>query len=90
LKALVFYGRKATPDDKGIVTVNLTDMQNSSMKDLGYLVSANASDSLAEKKLVQEKQSGEGNTLTQKFVLKDVEAIVPYWEMVFALTKIPS
>ena len=57
LRALAFYGKKATPDDKGMVKVNLTDMQNNSMKDLNTLFSVNDADHLAEKKLVQEKQS---------------------------------
>lgn len=90
LKALVFYGKKQQPDDNGFVTVNLTEVQNNSMKDLGYLVGVNDTDSLAEKGLVQDKQSGEGGILTQKFVLKDLETIQPYWEMVFAISKIPA
>jgi CRP/FNR family transcriptional regulator, cyclic AMP receptor protein len=90
LKALVFYGSKQTPNEKGEVVVNLTDIQNNSMKDLGMLVNTSSTDTLAEKKLVQDKQSGEGGILTQKFVLKDVETVLPYWELVFALTKIPG
>ena len=90
LRALVFYGEKQTPNDKGEVVVSLTDIQNNSMKDLGILVGVNATDSLAEKGLVQDKQSGEGGVLTQKFVLKDVATILPYWELVFQLLKISS
>lgn len=87
LKALVFYGKQQTPNDKGIVKVSLTDIQNNSMKDLSYLVNAHDSDSLAEKGLVQEKQSGEEGILTQEFVLADLEKILPYWEIVHALGK---
>lgn len=90
IKALVFYGKKQTPNDKGEVQVSLTDIQNNSMKDLGYLVGTSSSDSLAEKKLVQDKQSAEGGVLTQKFVLKDLERIVPYWELVHALSKMST
>ncbi len=90
MKALIFYGRKAQVDDKGFVQVSLTDMQNNSMKDLGYLVNVNESDSLAEKGLVQEKQSGEGGVLTQKFILKDIETIHPYWEIVFGLGRLQA
>lgn len=89
LRALAFYGQKQTPNDKGEVTVNLTDIQNNSMKDLGTLVSVNATDVFAEKGLVQEKQSGEGGILTQKFILKDILAALPNWELVHALLKIP-
>jgi CRP/FNR family transcriptional regulator, cyclic AMP receptor protein len=90
LKAIVFYGRKQTPNEKGEVVVNLTEMQNNSMKDLSYLVGVNDSDTLAEKGLINEKQSGDGGILTTKFVFKDVEAILPYWELVFGLTSIPA
>jgi CRP/FNR family cyclic AMP-dependent transcriptional regulator len=90
LKAVVFYGRKQTPDAKGIVSISLTEMQNNSMRDLGYLVNVNSTDSFVEKKLMQEKQSGEGGVLTQKFNFKDVETVLPYWEMVYALLKIPA
>lgn len=88
LKALIVFGRKATPDDKGMVQVSLTEIQNNSMKELGYLVGVNDSDSLVEKGLLQEKQSGEGGVLTQKFVLKDLETVQPYWEIVFGLSKL--
>ncbi len=90
LKGLLFYGLKGKPDESGIVTVNLTDMQNNSMKDLGRLFSVSDTDSLAEKKVVQDKQSGEGGALTQKFNLKEIETLAYYWELVFALSKITS
>lgn len=88
IKALIHYGQKVTADDKGVVKVSLTEIQNNSMKDLGQLVGVNDSDSLAEKKLVQEKQSGEGGVLTQTFNLKELETIYPFWELVFALSKV--
>lgn len=90
MKALIFYGRKALPNEKGVVKINLTEMQNNSMKDLGYLFSVNDTDSMAEKKLLQDKQSGDGGILTQAFNLKEIEMIYPYWEIIFALSKIPG
>jgi hypothetical protein len=90
LRALVFYGRKAEPNDKGEVLVNLTEMQNNSMKDLNQLINANDADSLAEKGLIQDKVSIDGGQLTTKFILNDLENILPYWEIVYTLQKIPS
>ena len=90
LKALIFYGRKQTPNEKGEVVVNLTEMQNNSMKDLGYLVGVNDSDGLASKGLLQEKQSGEGGILTQKFIFAEVEKVEPNWQMIFALGKMQT
>jgi CRP/FNR family transcriptional regulator, cyclic AMP receptor protein len=90
LKAILFYGQKATPDAQGLVQVSLTEIQNNSMKDLGQLINVNATDSLAGKGLVQEKQSGEGGVLTQKFNLAEVQRITPFWELVHALLKVPA
>jgi CRP-like cAMP-binding protein len=90
LKALAFYGKKAEIKADGSVTINLIEMQNNSMRDLNYLVNATDADSLAEKKIVQDKQSGENNTLTLTFNLQEIETLIPYWEIVFTLTKIPA
>ena len=90
MKALIFYGKKETPNEKGEVTVNLTEMQNNSMKDFNQLINVNDADSLAEKGLIQEKQSGEGGKLTTKFKLEDLESIHPFWELVHILIKIPA
>jgi CRP-like cAMP-binding protein len=90
LKALVFYGKKQTPDDKGVVKVSLTDMQNNSMKDLNHLFSVNDADSLSEKGLVQEKASEQGGILTMKFKMSDVDNILPFWEIIYTLKKIPG
>ncbi|MCC7404002.1 MAG: Crp/Fnr family transcriptional regulator [Bdellovibrionales bacterium] len=90
LRALRFYGAKQTPNDKGEVTVSLTEMQNSSMKDLNFLFQISDADSLAEKGVTQEKQSREGGVVTVTFNQKEVEEILPYWEIVYTLKKVPS
>lgn len=90
LRALVFYGKQVAPNDKGLVTVNLTEIQNNSMKDLHYLVGVSDADGLAAKGLVNEKTSGEGGKLMMTFVFDDVARILPFWEMVYAIRKIPS
>ncbi len=90
LRALVFYGRKLTADDKGFVKVSLTDMQNNSMRDLNFLFSVNEADTLAEKGLVQEKSSEQGGALSMRFKMSDLESILPYWEIVYTLKKVPA
>lgn len=89
LEALIFYGQKQTKDDKGRVTVNLTDVQNESMRDLGYVVDVNAADSLIAKNLCEDKQSGEAGIITITFDLNELERITPYWRIVHTLLKIP-
>ncbi len=83
LRALIFYGKKTEPDAKGIVKVNLTQMQNDSMKDLGYLFSPDDVNSFAEKKLTSEKMSGDGG-LFLTYNRKEIEDIFPMWELVHA------
>lgn len=90
LRALVFYGKKLSPDDKGFVKVSLTDMQNNSMRDLNTLFSVNDADPLAAKKIVEDKQSEQGGILTMKFRLAEVESILPFWEIVYTLKKVPG
>ncbi|HAG91325.1 MAG TPA: hypothetical protein DCL41_05610, partial [Bdellovibrionales bacterium] len=77
-------------NDKGEVQVNLTEMQNNSMKDLNTLFNTSDADSLAEKGLAEEKQSGEGATLTMKIKLKELEEILPFWEIIYTLKKVPG
>ena len=89
VRALVHYGKTA-PSKDGKVTVSLTEMQNNSMKDLGYLFSVSDADPLAAKGLTDEKQSGQGGVLTMSFKLEDVQAIIPFWEIVHTLKKIPG
>lgn len=91
LRALAFYGQKQTPNEKtSKVTVNLTEMQNNSMKDLGSLFSVSDADSIASKGLAEEKQSGQGGNLTMTFKQEDVAGIIPFWELVYTLKKVPA
>lgn len=90
MRALVFYAKKLTPDEKGFTKVSLTEMQNSSMRDLNFLFSVNDADPLAEKGLTQEKASEQGGVLTMKFKLSDIESILPFWEIVYTLKKVPG
>jgi CRP-like cAMP-binding protein len=89
LRALVFYGKKQTPNDKGLVTVSLTEIQNNSMADLNFLVRVNDADVFAEKGLTQEKVSGEGGALSMSFDLKPLENLLPFWELIYSLKRVP-
>lgn len=90
MRALVFYAKKLQPDDKGFTKVSLTEMQNNSMRDLNFLFSVNDADTLAEKGLVQEKSSEQGGALSMRFKLEDIENILPFWEIVYTLKKVPG
>lgn len=92
LKALMFYGKKAmaaggVKNDMGEIKLNLTQMQNDSMRDLGALFNVDEVNSLTEKKLVGEKFSIDG-ALGVSLVLKDIETQFPYWEIIHACRKL--
>jgi hypothetical protein len=60
------------------------------MKDLNTLFNVIDADPLAEKKLVQEKTSEQGGMLSMKFKLDDVVNVLPFWEIVYTLKKVPG
>lgn len=86
LKALLFYGRKQTPDDKGMVKVNLNMIQNESMKDLSYVVSVNDYAGVTERKLVGEKSS-EKDGVAIAYDFKMLDRIYPFWELIYTIEK---
>ena len=89
LKGLIFYAKKYTPTekDKGRHKVNLTAMQNDSMRDLGYLLGVDDVNSLTEKKVVSKRMSEEG-FVAVSMDLKEIETIFPYWEIIHTCRKV--
>ena len=90
LQGLTHYGNKAEVNDKGEVEVSLTDIQNDSMKSLGFVMSVNDVDPLIEKGLLGEKVSGDGGQVLLRFNLEEVTKIYPFWQIIFALKKIEA
>lgn len=87
LKALIFYGKKNQPDPKtGKIKVNITQVQNDSMKDLGQLISINDYSGIIEKGLVGEKSS-EKDGVSVSIDLAMLEKIHPYWELIYLIEK---
>ena len=86
LEAVVFYARKTTPDDKGFRKINVTEMQNDSMRDLGYVFRAEDMNPLTEKKLVSEKTMQDKNVFVT-CNLEDLEPIAKNWRFVWDLKK---
>jgi CRP-like cAMP-binding protein len=85
LKALIFYGEKAqklSNEDK--VKISLTDVQNDSMRDLGYLTPIEMFDALIEKGLISDKVM-ENNMIYTTFDLKSLKTQTLYWEIIFTL-----
>lgn len=87
IKALLFYGKKETPNEKGDVKLNLTQMQNDSMRDLGSLFNVDDVNTLSEKKLVGEKFSTDAG-LAVSMNIVELEKQFPYWEIIHACRKV--
>lgn len=84
LRALAFYGAKSAPDAKGESKVNLQQVQNESMKDLGAVVVANDFNKVSQKGLCSEKfQEKEG--LCVKVNAAEAEKLFNFWQIVHTL-----
>lgn len=55
LNGILLFARRVEPNHKGLYKVDLTDVQNESMKELGQLIRADDVNSLIEKKYLTEK-----------------------------------
>jgi CRP-like cAMP-binding protein len=84
IRAMMFYGSKETPDAKGKVKINLTQIQNESMKDLGFVLTVNDWEAIISKKISDEKTS-EANGVAITFDMKQIEDLSKNWEIVFAI-----
>lgn len=87
LNALLHFARKLPKNDKGVVKVNLTEIQNDSMKELGYLVKVDDFNPLIEKKLLSEKMMEEKGLFTQ-VVIEELDKVLPFWGIIYGLKKV--
>lgn len=86
LKAVVHFAKKLTPDDKGNVKLNLTEIQNESMKELSYLVGTNDLNALSKLGLLGEKMQ-EKDQIMSSCNKAEVERIFPLWQIFYTLIK---
>lgn len=86
LEAAVFYAKKVPANEKGVRKINVTEMQNDSMRDLGYVFRAEDMNPLVEKKLVSEKTMQDKSVFVTA-ILEDLEPIAKNWRFVWDLKK---
>ncbi|PIT99054.1 MAG: hypothetical protein COT74_12510 [Bdellovibrionales bacterium CG10_big_fil_rev_8_21_14_0_10_45_34] len=84
LKTLQHYGEQAGADDKGKAKVNLTQIQNDSMKDLGYLVSIGDWHGLIERGIISEMIS-EATSVSTLFELAEIQKLYSFWNIVYTI-----
>jgi len=87
INGLLHFARKLTPDEKGLVKLNLTDVQNDSMKELGDLIRVDDVNSLVTKKVISEKQM-ESNGIYAFVEIRLLEKLSPFWTLIHALKKV--
>ena len=87
LKALLHYGSKETPDAKGDVRVNLTDMQAGSVAEIGAPFSIDDVNGLVESKLTTVKMSTDKG-ITLGFNFAELATLYPYWQLIYTFKKI--
>lgn len=86
LKAVVRFGQKLQPNDKGIVKLSLKNMQNESMREMDFLVKVDDVNFLVEKKLVTDKIMEESGVYVT-FNLSELEKLAPKWDIIYRLKK---
>lgn len=87
LRGLLFFGKQVNPDDKGKVKISLNHLQNESMKSLGYVLTTNDVNSLISKGIIGEKEAIK-NELFTTFDIKNIEKLIPFWEIIYTLDKV--
>jgi CRP-like cAMP-binding protein len=87
INGLLHFAKKLTPNDKGIVKLNLTEVQNESMKELGDLIRVDDVNGLIAKKVISEKQM-ESDGIFVFMELPVVEKLSPFWTLIYALKKV--
>jgi CRP/FNR family cyclic AMP-dependent transcriptional regulator len=88
-RGMIFYAEKTPPDDKGKIKVNLTQIQQDSMRDLGFVLYVDDVNSLIEKGLLSEKMSLEGKLMVYA-ELEQLKKQYPFWEILHALKSVPT
>ncbi len=87
IRGLIFYGDKQQKDEKGRIKLNLTQIQNDSMRDLGWVLDVDAVNSLVEKGFTSDKMSEESK-LSIFAEIDEMKRVLPYWEIIYALKKV--
>lgn len=87
IKALLHFGKKIKPNDKGEIKLTLNDVQNDSMRELGYLVKMDDVNTLIEKQVISEKIMDE-NTVFVHYRMEEMEKTLPFWSIIYDLKKV--
>lgn len=86
LDAIIVFAKKVDADGKGLRKVNLGDVQNDSMRDVGFLVKVEDVNGLIEKGFMSEKLMEEKGAFVM-VNLEEIEKPARYWKFLWDLKK---
>lgn len=81
LDGVLFYAKKAADGPKGTKKVNMGEVQNDSMRDLGWVIKVDDVNGLIEKKFVSEKIMEESGVFVN-VAIDEVEKPAAYWKLI--------
>lgn len=87
LNAVLHFAKKSKPTEKGARKINVNDLQNESMKEVGFLVKVEELNSLIEKKFVSEKIMEETGVYVS-VIFENIEAPAAYWNLIHDLKRL--
>jgi CRP/FNR family transcriptional regulator, cyclic AMP receptor protein len=86
MEGVLHFAAKVSPDAKGLHKINVNDIQNDSMKDLGRLIRVEELNPVIEKKLVSEKIMEEANIFVTVNPA-EVQKVTKNWGLINSLKK---
>lgn len=87
LTGVIHFAKKSEADAKGFSQANLTDIQNESMKELGFVLKIDDVNSLIEKKLLSDKIMKDAGVYVN-VALGDVEKPAAFWKFLHDLKRL--
>lgn len=87
INGLLHFAKKVPVNDKGVAKINLQEVQNESMKEIGFLIKMDDVNSLIEKKVLSEKVMEEKGLFTE-VIVAELEKVAPFWGIVYSLKKV--
>ena len=87
INGLLHFAKKLKPNDQGLVKLNLTEVQNDSMRELQFLIRIDDTHSLVTKKLIGDHQMEEGG-IYSFLAVANLEKLSPFWTLIYTLKRI--
>jgi CRP-like cAMP-binding protein len=87
LNGVLHFAKKLPKNDKGLVKLNLNEVQNESMRDLQFLIKLDDVNSLIEKKILSDKMQEQNGVFTN-VQIDGLDKVSPYWGIIYGLKKV--